>query len=147
MLKDQLKKQVKKELESLGERVGKSVHKGLSKSGDDKGARVGKKVGKAVGEQVERLHGTLEKETVTKQDELGIGGKIGTGIGIIGKHLVEKRYGLLGKLMGSTDLISNGRTMGAKTEKIVKRAVKKGVERVASRKGRSSKPKDKNDKG
>jgi hypothetical protein len=134
MLKNQLKKQVKKELEALGERVGDRIGKGVSKSTDEKAAQLGKKIGKTLGDQLERVHGALEKETVTKQEELGVGGKLGTGLGIIGKHLVEKRYGLLGSLMGTGDLVSDGRTMGAKAEKMVKRAVKTGIERVAAAK-------------
>lgn len=140
-----LKKQMKKELESLGEQVGGRLGQGLSKKdGDRKGAQAGKKLGKALGEQVERLHDALEKEAVTKEEQLGIGGKIGTGLGIIGKHLVEKRYGLLGRLVDGNNLESEGRVVGAKAEKMVKRAVKKGAERIMGRKGG---PKEDHEKG
>lgn len=139
MLKKQVKEQVKKELESLVERVGDGIDKRILKTADKKGAQLGKKLGKALGEQVERVHEAIDKETLTKEQELGIGGKIGTGLGVIGKHLIEKRYGLLGRLMGTGDLVSDGRTMGAKAEKIVKRAVKTGIERVAGAKGGSGK--------
>ena len=134
MPRDQVRKQVKKQLESLGERVGDRIARGVAKKADTKGAQIGKKVGKTVGDQLERLHDALEKETVTKQEELGVGGKVGTGLGIIGKRLVEKRYGLLGKLMGTGNMVCEGRTMGAKAEKIVKRAVKSGVEKIAGAK-------------
>jgi hypothetical protein len=142
-----MKKQLKKEFESLGERAGTRVAETLSKSASHKGGDIGKRLGKTLGQQVDRVSDALEKETVTREEELGIGGKVGTAVGIIGKHLVEKRYGLLGKLMGSTDLVSDGRTTGAKAEKMVKRAIKTGVQRVAaSRKrvkegpGRKSEP-------
>lgn len=134
-----LKKQVKKELESLGERVGDRLGQSLSKNADKKGSQIGRKAGKVLGEQIERVHHALEKETLTKEEQLGIGGKIGTGLGIIGKRLVERRYGLLGRIMGSGDLVSNGRAAGAKAEKIVKRAVKTGVGRIASTKKREGK--------
>ncbi|NVL91130.1 MAG: hypothetical protein HWN69_09130 [Desulfobacterales bacterium] len=133
------KKQIKNHLESLGERVGDQVAQGLSKGAENKGGKIGRKVGKVVGEQAERLHDALEKETVTKEEQLGIGGKIGTGLGIIGKRLVEKRYGFLGRLMGGDDLVSEGRVIGAKAEKIVKRTVKKGVQRIGRGKGESNK--------
>ncbi|MBN1842141.1 MAG: hypothetical protein JW883_07670 [Deltaproteobacteria bacterium] len=139
MLKNQLKDQLKKELEELGERVGDRIGKGLSKGTDKKAAQIGQNVGKTLGKQVERVHDAMEKVTVTKEEELGIGGKVGTGLGIIGKHLVEKRYGLLGRLMGSADIISDGRTTGAKAEKMVKSAVKTGLERLAAAKRAASK--------
>ncbi len=145
MLKNHLKKQVKKELESLGERVGDRIDQAISKTEDQKGARLGKKAGKAVGEQVQRVHEALEKETVTKEEELGVGGKIGTGLAIMGKHLVEKRYGLVGKLFGTNKMVSDGRTLGAKAEKIVKRAAKKGIERLAGAKGSPGKKHKKGD--
>ncbi|NVM21212.1 MAG: hypothetical protein HWN68_05480 [Desulfobacterales bacterium] len=129
-----IKKQIKRELESLGERVGDRLGQTLSKDADKKGAQVGKKVGVALGKQVERLHDAISEETVTKEEQIGIGGKIGTGVGIIGKRLVEKRHGLLGKLMGSGDLVSEGRTLGAKAEKIVKRGVKAGINRISGAK-------------
>lgn len=139
-----LKKQIKKELESLGEQVGSRLGQGLSKKdGDRKGAQAGKKLGKALGERVERLHDALEKEAVTKEEQLGIGGKIGTGLGIIGKHLVEKRYGLLGRLVDGNNLESEGRVMGAKAEKMVKRAVKRGAKRIMGRKGGSKEDQEK----
>jgi len=133
------KKQIKNHLESIGERVGDQVARGLSKGAENKGGKIGRKVGKVVGEQAERIHDALEKETVTKEEQLGIGGKIGTGLGIIGKRLVEKRYGLLGRLMHGNDFVSEGRVIGAKAEKIVKRAVKKGVQRIGRKKGESNK--------
>lgn len=135
MLKSHVRKQVKKELESLGERVGNRIAQGVAKRPDSKGGEIGRKAGKAVGDQIERLHDAIDNETVTKQEELGIGGKLGTGLGIIGKHIVEKRYSLLGRLMGSGNMVSEGRTMGAKAEKIFKRAVRSGVERIAGAKG------------
>ena len=135
MPRDEVRKQVKKELESLGGRVGDRIARGVAKKADTKGAQIGRKVGKTVGDQLERLHDALEKETVTKEEELGVGGKVGTGLGIIGKRLVEKRFGLLGKLMGTGNMLSDGRTMGAKAEKILKRAVKSGVDRIAGGKG------------
>jgi hypothetical protein len=130
MVENYVKKRIKEQLETMGERTGKRIGQAVSKNADTKAGEVGRKLGKTVAEQVERLHDTLEKETVTKQEELGLGGKIGTGLGIIGKNLVEKRYGILGKLAGSGDLVSEGRTMGAKAQKIAKRAVRTGVERL-----------------
>jgi hypothetical protein len=142
MVKNHVRNQVKKDLESLGERVGDRIDQGLAKTPDKKGAQLGKKAGQALGEQLDRVQQALEKETVSKEEQLGVGGKIGTGLGIIGKHLVEKRYGVLGKLMGVGDLVSDGRTVGAKAEKILKGAVKSGVERVTGGKGGAGKGKD-----
>ncbi len=136
-------KRTKKQLESLGERVGGRVGQGLSKNAEKKGADIGKKVGKALGEQVGRLHDALEKEPVTKKEQLGIGGKMGTGLGVIAKHLIEKRYGLLTRMVGTGNLVAEGRTMGAKAEKIVKRAIKTGVQRIARVKGNSKEGHDK----
>ena len=136
MVQNHIKNRVKKEFESLGERAGTRVAETLSKNASDKGADIGKKLGKTLGEQVDRVSDALARETVTREEELGIGGKIGTAVGIIGKHLVEKRYGVLGKLMGSADLVSDGRTTGAKAEKMVKRAIKSGIQRVAASKRR-----------
>ena len=132
MVRNHLKKQLKKEFESLGERAGTRVGQTLSKNASDKGGNIGKRLGKTLGQQVDRASDAIERESVIREEELGIGGKVGTAVGILGKHLVEKRYGLLGKLMGSTDLVSDGRTTGAKAEKMVKRAIKTGVQRVAA---------------
>jgi hypothetical protein len=131
MVKDPAKNHIKKELGSMGEKAGERIGQSLSKDADKRAAEIGKKVGEKMAEQVERFHDVLEKETVTKEEELGIGGKIGTGLGIIGKNLVEKRWGILGRFAGSGNLVSEGRTLGAKTEKIVKGAVKEGVRRLA----------------
>jgi len=131
MLKNQVKKEVKKELESLGERVGQRIGTAVSSKAHNKGSELGKKAGKTMARQVERVADVLGKEEVTKEEQLGFGGKIGTGLGIMAKHAVERRYGLLGKIVGSESLISEGRTTGAKVEKIIKRAVKNGVRRVA----------------
>ena len=95
---------------------------------------------------MDRVSDALERETVTREEELGIGGKVGTAVGIIGKRLIEKRYGVLGKLMGTADLVTDGRTTGAKAEKMVKRAIKTGVQRVAaSRKRVNEEPGKKNE--
>lgn len=131
MVRNHVKKQLKKEFESLGERAGTRVAQTLSKGATDKGGAMGKRLGKTLAEQVDRVSDAIERESVTKEEELGIGGKVGTAVGIIGKHLVEKRYGLLGRLMGSADLVSDGRSTGAKAEKMVKRAINTGVRRVA----------------
>ena len=131
MVKDPVKYHIKKELGSLGEKAGERIGQSLSKDADKRAAEIGKKVGEKMAVQVERFHDVLEKETVTKVEELGIGGKLGTGLGVIGKNLMKKRYGILGKFAGSGNLVSEGRTLGAKTEKIVKRAVKAGVRRLA----------------
>jgi len=133
MLKNQVKKEVKKELETLGERVGQRIGRVVSSNTQNKGSELGKKAGKTMARQVERVADVLGKEEVTKEEQLGIGGKIGTGLGMMAKHAVEKRYGLLGKIMGSEAMISEGRTTGAKAEKILKRAVKNGVRRVVGR--------------
>jgi len=129
MLKNQVKEEAKKELESLGERLGERI--GRVVSNKPRGSQLGKKAGKTMARQVERVADALDREEVTKEDELGIGGKIGTGLGVVAKHVVDRRYGLLGKVMGSQGLISEGRTAGAKAEKMIKRAVKDGVRRVA----------------
>ena len=131
MGKGPTKNHMKDELGSMGEKAGERIGRGLSRGADKKAAELGKKLGESVADQVERFHDALEKETVTQEEELGIGGKIGTGFGIIGKNLMEKKYGILGKFVGGGNLVSEGRTMGAKTEKMVKRAVKKGVKRLA----------------
>jgi len=142
MVRNHIKNRVKKEFESLGERAGTRVAETLSKNASDKGGDIGKKLGKTLGEQVDRISDRFARETVTREEELGFGGKIGTAVGIIGKHLVEKRYGVLGKLMGSADLVSDGRTTGAKAEKMVKRAIKSGIQRVAVSKGGAKKDND-----
>jgi hypothetical protein len=142
MVRNHIKNRVKKEFESLGERAGARVAQTLSNHAADKGADMGKKLGKTLGDQVDRVSDALARESVTREEELGIGGKIGTAVGIMGRHLVEKRYGVLGKLMGSADLVSDGRTTGAKAEKMVKRAVKRGIERMAASRGVSKKDKD-----
>jgi len=133
------KKQLKDKLESTGESVGDRLGQGMLKNGDKKAAQIGMKVGRAVGEQVEWLRDAIDKETVTKEEELGIGGKIGTGLGIIGKRLVDKGSGLMGRLVGTGDPVSEGRIMGAKTEKILKKAVKSGVERIRGSAGNQDK--------
>ena len=69
---------------------------------------------------------------MTKEEQLGIGGKIGTGLGLIGKRLVEKRYGFLARFTGSKELVDEGRVFGAKAEKIVKRVVKKRLDRLTT---------------
>ncbi len=127
---DPVKEHVKDELESLGERAGKRIGQCVSQGGDKRAGEIGRKLGKTVGQQLERVHGALEKENVTNEEQLGVGGKVGTGLGIIGKRLVEKRYGFLGKLIASPDLISQGRVMGAKAEKLIKRTVKSGIKRM-----------------
>ncbi|MDY6953150.1 MAG: hypothetical protein SWE60_16710 [Thermodesulfobacteriota bacterium] len=133
MLKNQVKKEVKKELESMGERLGKRIGTALSGQAENKASELGKKAGKTMARQVERATRALENEEVTKEEQLGIGGKIGTGLGIMAKQAVERRYGLLGKIAGSEALISEGRATGAKAEKMLKRAVKDGVRRVVRR--------------
>ena len=76
--------------------------------------------------------------------DIGVGGKLGTGLGLLGKNLMEKRYGIFGKLAGSRNLVSEGRVLGAKAEKIVKRAVKTGIERLEKE---ADKKKQKQDDG
>ena len=142
-----LKNEAKEELESLGERVGNRIGDCFSKGADTKASEIGKKAGKILAQKAERLHDALDKENVTKQEELGIGGKIGIGVGIIGKHLVERRHGLLGRLMGSANLVSQGRTTGAKAEKIVKRSVKTGLARIAGAKRRGKEDGEKGTEG
>ncbi|MBW2108249.1 MAG: hypothetical protein JRI36_06255 [Deltaproteobacteria bacterium] len=133
MFKGYMKDRIKKELESMGERAGKRIGETIANGADEKAARIGKKVGKKVASGVERIHDALEKESVSKKEQLGLGGKLGTGIGIIGKNLVEKRYGVLARLAGSNDLVSQGRTLGAKAEKLVKRAVKAKLEQITEK--------------
>jgi hypothetical protein len=135
MFKNEIKKEVRKELESLGERLGDRIGHAVSKKGGNKGSEIGKKAGKSLARQVERLADLVDKEKVTREEELGIGGKVGTGLGIIAKHAIEKRYGLLAKVMGSRDLVSEGRATGAKAEKVLKRAVKTGASRLVGKKG------------
>ena len=128
-----MKKQIDKELESLGRRLGKRVGGALSSQGGKKGSEIGKEAGEAAAQKLEHLAGALHKERVTKQDELGIGGKIGTGMGIVAKHVVKKRSGFLGEA-GGNHLITQGRTTGAKAEKLVKRSIKRGLARLVGRK-------------
>jgi len=128
-----VKKKVHKELESLGQRVGKRVGGALSSQGGKKGSEMGKKAGETAAEKLEHLAGALHKESVTKQDELGIGGKIGIGMGIVAKHVVKKHSGFLGETSGD-HLITQGRTTGAKAEKLVKRSIKRGLARLVGRK-------------
>jgi hypothetical protein len=128
----EVKKEVHKELESLGQRVGKRVGGALSSQGGQKGSEMGKKAGEAAAERLEQLAGALHKEHVTKQDELGIGGKIGIGMGIVAKHVVEKRGGFLREASGD-HLIIQGRTTGAKAEKLLKRSIKRGLARLVGR--------------
>lgn len=142
MVKGPVKSHIKKELGAVGEKAGERIGQSLSRGADKKGGEIGKKVGEKVAEQVERFHDVLEEETVTKKEELGFGGKLGTGIGIIGKNLVEKKYGILGKFAGSGNLVSEGRTLGAKTEKVVKRAVKTGVAKLVNMAKPSNKGKE-----
>jgi hypothetical protein len=132
MVKGPVKNEIKKELGDAGEKAGERIGHSLSKGADRRAAEIGRKVGEKVAEQVDRIHDALEKETVTKEEELGFGGKLGTGLGIIGKNLVKKKYGLLGKFAGGANLVSEGRTFGAKTEKVLKRAVKTGASRLAN---------------
>jgi hypothetical protein len=129
----QVNKQVDKELESLGRRLGKRVGGALSREGGKKGSEIGERAGEAAAQKLEQLAGALDKERVTKQDELGIGGKIGIGMGIVAKHVVEKHGRFLGEASGD-HLITQGRTTGAKAEKLVKRSIKRGLARLVGRK-------------
>jgi hypothetical protein len=129
----EVKKEVHKELESLGQRVGKRVGSGFSSQGGRKGSEMGKKAGEAGAEKLEQRADALHKERVTKQDELGIGGRIGIGMGIVAKHVVEKHGGFLGETRGD-HLITQGRTTGAKADKLVKRSIKRGLARLVGRK-------------
>ncbi len=133
MSNNDLKKRLTLNLESLGERLGRHVSKVLSKDDDKRAATLGRSAGQKLGRQVERLHELFDKENVTKEEQLGIGGKIGTGLGIIGKELLEKRPGALGDPAGPDDLVSQGRTVGAKAEKILKKTLKKGINRISGR--------------
>lgn len=133
-------KRIKKELETLGERTGERIGQAICRDGEGKAAHVGKRLGETVAEHMERVHERLEKETVTKQEQLGVGGKLGTALGVLGKNLVEKRYGILGRLAGGGNLVSDGRVLGAKAEKMVKRAVRTGVERLGKRSDDAEKP-------
>ena len=117
-------KRMKEKGESLGKKAGKRIGQDISENAQAKAEEIGQKIGKSVGEQMDRVHAAFEQETVTKEEQLGIGGKIGTGLGIVSKRLVEKRYGFLSRLMGTGDMVKDGRETGAKAEKIVKRAVK-----------------------
>ena len=130
----QMTDQAKEHPKTSQKPIGRSIPSGPLKAADKKAMNIGRKAGTLVAKQVERLHKVMDKEDVTKQDQLGIGGKIGTGLGIIGKHLGEKRGGLLATMLGGKDLVSEGRVAGAKAEKMVKRAVKTGVERIAGSK-------------
>jgi hypothetical protein len=125
-------KDIEKGLESLGHRLGKGVAQAFSKEGDKKGSEIGKRAGRALVHKVEHVARVLDKEEVTKEEELGIGGKIGIGAGIVAKHVVEKRGGFLEEMGG--DLVTQGRTTGAKAEKLVKRSIKTGLARLMGRK-------------
>lgn len=121
--------------EALEKKLDNRIDQEVSNSAEGKAEEFGRKIGKALGEQVDRAQRALEKELVTKEEQLGIGAKIGTGLGIVGKRLAEKRLSFLGNLIGSRDLIAEGRTIGAKAEKIVKRAMKRGIEKTAPKQG------------
>lgn len=100
----------------------------LSKNTDQKGSKMGKKIAKTIAKQAEKVQEIFAKETVTKEEQLGIGGTIGTALGLVRKHLAERRSGVL---MDAENFVSGGRITGAKAEKIVKRALKKGLEKIA----------------
>lgn len=100
----------------------------LSKNTDQKGSKMGKKIAKTIAKQAEKVQEIFAKETVTKEEQLGIGGTIGTALGLVRKHLAERRSGVL---MDAENFVSGGRITGAKAEKIVKRALKKGIEKIA----------------
>ncbi len=119
--------------EALEKKVDNRTAQEVSNSAEGKAEEIGRKIGKALGEQVDRAQRALEKEIVTKEEQLGIGAKIGTGLGIVGKRLAEKRWSFLGNLIGSGDLVAEGRTIGAKAEKMMKRAVKRGIEKTATK--------------
>lgn len=125
-------KNVKDTFEDLGKQAGKCLDGYISNKAENKVEEFGKTIGKSVGEQVVRAQRSLEEEKVTKEEQLGIGGKIGTGIGVVGKLLVEKKIGLFCRLPGVDDLIANSRATGAKVEKIVKRAVKEKLDKLES---------------
>jgi hypothetical protein len=126
-------KPTRHDLEGFEKKVDDHISREFSNSAEAKAEEVVKKIGKVLGEQVDRAHRAIEKEVVTKEEQLGIGAKIGMGLGIVGKRLAEKPSSFLAKLIGSGDLVAGGRTIGAKAEKIVKRAVKEGIEKVAAR--------------
>jgi hypothetical protein len=130
-------KTLKEKCESLGKKAGKKIGQDISENTPGKAEEIGQKIGKTVGEQVERVHAAFEKETVSKKEQLGIGGKIGTGLGIVGKRLAEKRYGFLSRLMGTGDLVKDGRQTGAKAEKIVKRTVKNQLSKWTAEKDKN----------
>ena len=126
-----VKDKIAGEFESVGGRLGNRIGQTVSQNAGTKGGEIGKKLGKSVCKKLEYASNALEKETVTKEEQLGIGGKIGTGLGILGKRLLEKRYGSsFADINDSSDLTSQGRVMGAKTEKMMKRAVKAGFRHV-----------------
>lgn len=132
-----MKDKVEKELGVLGQRLGKRVGEALSIEAAKKGSDIGKKAGEAAAQKLEDLAGALHKEHVTKQDELGIGGKIGIGMGIVAKRVVEKRGRLPGET-GGDHLITQGRTTGAKAEKLVKRSMKRGLARLMGKNQKKS---------
>ncbi|MBW2318373.1 MAG: hypothetical protein JRD47_08505 [Deltaproteobacteria bacterium] len=122
-----VKDKIKGEFESVGERLGDRVGQVVSPNAGTKGGEIGKKLGKSICGQLERASNALEKEDVTKEEQLGVGGKIGTGLGVIGRRLLEKRYGSsCGDMIDSADIATQGRIIGTKTEKMMKRAVKAG---------------------
>ena len=119
--------------EALEKKADNRTAQEVSNIAEGKAEEIGRKIGKALGEKVDRAQRALEKEIVTKEEQLGIGAKIGTGLGIVGKRLAEKRWSFLGNLIGSGDLVAEGRTIGAKAEKMMKRAVKRGIEKTATK--------------
>jgi len=126
-------KTTRQDLEAMEKKVDNRTAQEVSNSAEGKAEEFARKIGKALGEQVDRAQRALEKEIVTKEEQMGIGAKIGTGLGIVGKRLAEKRWSFLANLIGSRDLVVEGRTVGAKAEKIVKRAVKRGIEKTATK--------------
>lgn len=125
----------KSEFERIGEGIGKRLGRGFSAQGAQKGARVGKKLGCRLGGQLGRFSDRLESEPVGAEDELGVGGKIGSGVGALGKQFLKHRgkSSRYAAMASAADLPSGGRKLGAKVEKMTKRSVSSGINRVRKR--------------
>jgi len=125
----------KAEFGRLGRGLGRRLGRGFSPEGSEKAARAGEKLGGTFGGGLGKLNDALEKEQVTTTDQLGVGGKIGTGIGVAGKQFMERRASTspYAQAAASADLASEGRKLGAKMEKILKRKVESGIKGVRER--------------
>ena len=125
----------KSEFERLGEGFGQRLGRRFSVDGAKKSGRIGKKLGGKLGGQMGRFSAALEEETVSEEEKLGVGGKIGTGVGVLGKQALERQQtsSRYAAMAASVDLASEGRNFGAKVEKMTKKKIASGIRGVRKR--------------